>query len=55
LSLLGMRDEGQGDYETEAHPRLRILMNLRSGSKDHTHTFVPFCRTKSLQWSFGMG
>jgi hypothetical protein len=39
---LGMRVEGHKDSKTEAHPRLRMQMNLRSRMKDHTHTFAPF-------------
>jgi hypothetical protein len=39
--LLGMWVKGHGGSKTEAHPRLRNLMNLRSGTRDHTHTHPP--------------
>jgi hypothetical protein len=32
-TVLGMQAEGRGDSETEAHPRLQDLMNLRPKTK----------------------
>jgi hypothetical protein len=35
--LLGMWSGGHGDFKTEAHPWIQILMNLRFGMKVATH------------------
>jgi hypothetical protein len=37
FEVLGMQAKGHEDSKTKAHPRMRILMNLRSETKDHTH------------------
>jgi hypothetical protein len=36
--LLGMQAKGHRDSKTEVHPPVQILMNIRSGTKEHAHT-----------------
>jgi hypothetical protein len=38
--LLGMWAEGHGDSKIEAHPQMKVLMNLHSEMEDHTHTHL---------------
>jgi hypothetical protein len=63
--LLGMRAGGHGDSQTEAHPQIQILMNLRSAMKIATQVRL-FHRIKSsarrspgakssTRWSLGVG
>jgi hypothetical protein len=47
--LLGMRAGGHRDSNTEAHPRIWILINLRSTMKTATHLHL-FHRIKSATW-----
>jgi hypothetical protein len=56
--LLGMQAKGHRDSKTVAHPQLRILMNLHSETKDHTHTHSfllsgPSHRDRALVWAKG--
>jgi hypothetical protein len=53
--LLGMRGEGHGDSKTEAHPWVHILIIIRSGMKDATHTIARFAGSSHPRRSPGIG